>query len=47
LFGGQQLLQLGLDFGVKVFEPLAAMADHGQAKSLEGFGADFDGTGNE
>jgi hypothetical protein len=31
-----------LEFGVKVFEPLAAMPDHGRAKRLKRFGADFD-----
>jgi hypothetical protein len=40
--GGKQLLQLRLDFGVKVFETLAPMADHGRAKRAERFGADLD-----
>jgi hypothetical protein len=31
-----------LDGGVKVFEPLAAMADHRLAKGLESFLAHFD-----
>ena len=38
----KQLLKLGLDGGVKVFEPLAAMADHRLAKRLEGFLAHLD-----
>jgi hypothetical protein len=42
----KQLLELRLDFRVKVFEPLPAMADHGRAKRLESFLADFDRTGN-
>jgi hypothetical protein len=40
------LLELRLDFRVKVFETLAAMADHRRAKRLEGFLADLDRTRN-
>jgi hypothetical protein len=40
------LLQLRLDFGVKVFEPLTAMADHGRTKRLKRLGADFDRSRN-
>ena len=47
LLGGKQGLELRLDFAVEVFEPLAAMTDHGGAKGLQRFFADFDGTGNE
>jgi hypothetical protein len=36
------LLKLGLDFGVKVLEALAAMADHRLAKRLERFFAHLD-----
>ncbi len=39
--GGKHLLQLRLQFGVKVFETLAAMPDHGRAKRLKRLGADF------
>ena len=38
----KQLLELRLDGGIKVFEALAAMADHRLRKCLEGFLADFD-----
>jgi len=38
----KERLQLGLDFGVKVFEALAAMADHGGAKGAKSLVADFD-----
>jgi hypothetical protein len=37
---------LRLNFRVKVFETLSAMADHWRAKRLEGFLADFDRSGN-
>jgi hypothetical protein len=46
LLCGKQLLELRLDFRVKVFETLAAMADHGRAESLESFLADFDRSRN-
>jgi hypothetical protein len=38
-------LELRLDFRVEVFETLAAMANHRRTKRLEGFLADFDGSG--
>jgi hypothetical protein len=40
------LLELRLDFRVKVFETLPAMADHRRAKRLESFLADFDRSRN-
>jgi hypothetical protein len=40
------LLELRLDFRVKVFETLAAMADHRRAKRLESFFADFNRSRN-
>jgi hypothetical protein len=46
LLRAEQLLELRLDLRVQVFETLAAMADHRRAKRLEGFFADFDGTGD-
>ena len=46
LLGGKQLLELRLDFGVKVFEALAAMTDHRRAKRLEGLLADLDRSRN-
>ena len=46
LLGVKQLLELGLDFRVEVFEPLAAMTDHRRAKRPEGLFADLDRSGN-
>ncbi|MDB6019138.1 MAG: hypothetical protein JWR19_3627 [Pedosphaera sp.] len=46
LFGVQEGLQLGLDFGVEVFEALAAMANHRRAESAKRFLADFDRSRN-
>ena len=46
LLRGEQLLKLRLNFGVKVFEALAAMADHRRAKGIEDFLADFDRSRN-
>jgi len=39
-------LELRLDFRVKVFESLPAMADHRRAKGAKGFLADFDRSRN-
>jgi len=44
LFGGKELLELGLDLRVEVFEPLATVAYHRRTKSAEGLFADFDGS---
>ena len=46
LLGVEQLLQLRLDFGVKVFESLPAVADHGRAKRAKGFLAYLDRPGD-
>jgi hypothetical protein len=42
----EQGLQLGLNFGVEVFEALAAMTDHGGAERAKGLFADFDRSRN-
>src|ERR1700722_268550 len=42
LLGVEQRLKLGHHLAVKVFEALAAMADHGRSKRAKGFLADFD-----
>ena len=42
----KQLLKLRLDFGVEIFESLAAVTDHRQAEGLESFFADLDRTWN-